>query len=298
MKKQASRLGRGLDALINTDDVKTDGGSMINEIALEMIEPNPAQPRTVFDEEALQELAVSIEQNGIIAPVTLRQIDEAHYQIIAGERRFRASKLAGLTKIPAYIRTADDEQMQIMALIENIQRTDLNAIEIALGYHSIMENSAMTQEALSVRLGKNRATIANYLRLLNLPAEIQLGIKDKKIDMGHARALAGVESAKEQLKIYEAIVKEGLSVRKTEELVKNLKKIQPEKIEQKREKKNLSEEFLKIKTEVSKILNANTNITVGEDGKGKISIAFDNDDDLNRIMAIFDKIKEKEIENS
>ncbi|MDR1544751.1 MAG: ParB/RepB/Spo0J family partition protein [Prevotellaceae bacterium] len=292
MKKQAPRLGRGLDALISTEEVKTDGGSMINEIALEMIAPNPAQPRTVFDEEALQELAVSIEQNGIIAPVTLRQIDEAHYQIIAGERRFRASKLAGLTKIPAYIRTADDEQMQIMALIENIQRTDLNAIEIALGYHSIMENSAMTQEALSEKIGKNRATIANYLRLLNLPAEIQLGIKDKKIDMGHARALAGIESAKEQLVIYENIVKDGLSVRKTEELVKNFKKPQSEKTAEKHEKKPLSEEFLRNREELHTILNSNVNISVEDSGKGKITISFDNEDDLNRIMSIFDKLKE------
>ncbi|MDR0828838.1 MAG: ParB/RepB/Spo0J family partition protein [Prevotellaceae bacterium] len=290
-KTPPMRLGRGLDALINTDDVKTDGGSMINEIALEIIEPNPNQPRTDFDEEALNELAQSISENGIISPITLRQIDETHYQIIAGERRFRASKIAGLDKIPAYIRTVDDEQMQVMALIENIQRADLNAIETALGYNKIMTDFDLTQEQLSEKIGKKRGTVANYLSLLKLPAEIQLGLKNHKIEVGHAKTLAGLENAADQLKIYETIVNQSLSVRKAEELAKNFKNPTADK---KREIKPLSEENSRIKNELHSTFNANVNISVEDSGKGKITIPFTDEDDLNRIMSIFDRLKENE----
>jgi len=291
--KPTSRLGRGLDALIETGNVKTDGGSVINEIDLNFISPNPNQPRSHFDEEELQELAASIKENGIIQAITLRQIGEENYQIISGERRVRASKIAGLTKIPAYIRPANDEQMQVMALIENIQRTDLNAIETALGYSKIISDFGFTQEQLGERLGKKRATITNYLRLLNLPAKIQIAIKEKKIDMGHARALAGMESELEQLKIYEQVVNQGLSVRKTEELVKNLQDKKAGNLPPQREKKLIPEEFLQYRDEIKNIFNTNISISSEENGKGKITISFADDEELSRIMSIFDILNEK-----
>ena len=291
--KPTSRLGRGLDALIETGNVKTDGGSVINEIDLNFISPNPNQPRSHFDEEELQELAASIKENGIISPITLRQIDEENYQIIAGERRVRASKIVGLTKIPAYIRPANDEQMQVMALIENIQRTDLNAIETALGYSKIISDFGFTQEQLGERLGKKRATITNYLRLLNLPAKIQIGIKERKIDMGHARALAGLENELEQLKIYEQVVNQGFSVRKTEEMVKILQDKKAGILPPQREKKPIPEEFLQYRDEIKSIFNTNISISSEENGKGKITISFADDEELSRIMSIFDMLNEK-----
>jgi ParB family transcriptional regulator, chromosome partitioning protein len=181
-------LGRGLDALISTEGVRTQGSSTINEIPLDQIEANPNQPRREFDEEALRELADSISAIGIIQPITLRQISENRFQIIAGERRWRASQLAGLMAIPAYIRTISDENVMEMALVENIQRQDLNAIEIALAYEHLLENEGMTQEKISERVGKSRAAIANYLRLLKLPAQVQMALQKKEIDMGHCRA--------------------------------------------------------------------------------------------------------------
>ena len=184
-----SALGRGLDALITMDDLKTGGSSSISEIELSKIQPNPEQPRSVFEEETLEELATSIRSLGVIQPITLKEIGPEQYMIISGERRYRASLKAGLERIPAYIKTAADENVVEMALIENIQREDLNSIEIALAYQKLIDNYGLTQEGLSERVGKKRATIANYLRLLKLPAEIQVGLKDKKIDMGHARAL-------------------------------------------------------------------------------------------------------------
>ncbi len=290
MKKQA--LGRGLNALISTDEVKTEGSSIISEIDIDLIAANPNQPRTDFDEEALEELSLSIKENGIISPITLRKIDDAHYQIIAGERRFRASKMAGLKKIPAYIRTADDEQMHIMALIENIQRADLNAIEIALGYQKAMNDFELTQEKLSERLGKKRATIANFLRLLKLPAEIQLGLKDKKVDMGHARAIAGLSEPTDQIKIYDEVVKNGLSVRATENLVKQFvsKGDMSGNITGKPQR-FVSEEYDKLKAELSELFNTRVSLQYNEYGKGKISLPFDSDDELMRIMSILDKLK-------
>lgn len=216
MKKTG--LGRGLDALIDTSHVDTNGGSSISEIALDTIIANPDQPRRTFDEEALQELADSIREHGVISPITLRDNSDGTYMIIAGERRFRASKIAGLDRIPAYIRTAKDEQVMEWALIENIQREDLDAIEIALAYQRLMDDYNLTQERMSERVGKKRATVANYLRLLKLPAEIQVGIKEKKIDMGHARAILSTPSAERQLALYQRILREGLSVRKVEAL--------------------------------------------------------------------------------
>ena len=209
-------LGRGLDALINMDEIETSGTSSISEIELSRIQPNHDQPRREFDDESLEELAASIREIGIVQPISLRQLDNGAYQIIAGERRYRAALIAGLATVPAYIRTVEDEAVMEMALVENIQREDLNAIEIALSFKKLMEQYKLTQEQLSERVGKKRTTVANYLRLLKLPAEVQLGLRDRIIDMGHARALLSVESAAVQLELYKAIVAEGLSVRKGE----------------------------------------------------------------------------------
>ena len=221
--KKSLGLGRGLDALIDTTHIATAGSSSISEIALNKIYANPDQPRHTFDEEALNELAQSISEHGVISPITLRKDTDGKYMIIAGERRYRAAKIAGLSTIPAYIRTAKDEQVMEWALIENIQREDLDAIEIALAYQRWMDEYSLTQERMSERVGKKRATVANYLRLLKLPAEIQLGIKEKKIDMGHARAILGSPSPEQQLSIYKKILVQGLSVRKVEELVNSIK---------------------------------------------------------------------------
>ena len=221
--KKTLGLGRGLDALIDTTHISTAGSSSINEIALDNIYANPDQPRQTFDEEALQELAQSIKEHGVISPITLRKDPNGKYMIIAGERRYRAAKLIGLNTIPAYIRTAKDEQVMEWALIENIQREDLDAIEIALAYQRLMDEYQLTQERMAERVGKKRATIANYLRLLKLPAEIQLGIKEKKIEMGHARAILGSPSLEQQLSLYKKILHNGLSVRKVEELVNAVK---------------------------------------------------------------------------
>ena len=218
MKKSA--LGRGLDALITMDDLRTGGSSSICEIELSKIQPNPEQPRSVFDEESLDELTASIRSLGIIQPITVKETGDGQYLIISGERRYRASLKAGLTQIPAYVKTAEDDNVVEMALIENIQREDLNAIEIALAYQKLIDNYGLTQEQLSERVGKKRTTIANYLRLLKLPAEIQMGLKDKRIDMGHARALISVEDPEVQIALYEQILADGLSVRSVEELVK------------------------------------------------------------------------------
>lgn len=216
--KKMTGLGRGLDALIDTH-ITTSGSSSISEVDLSLIAANPNQPRRTFDEDALKELSDSIREHGVISPITLRKNTDGSYLIIAGERRFRAAKMANLTTIPAYVRTAKDEQVMEWALIENIQREDLDAIEIALAYQRLMDEYELTQEKMSERVGKKRATVANYLRLLKLPAEIQIGIKEKKIDMGHARAILGSPSTEQQLALYHRILKEDLSVRRVEELV-------------------------------------------------------------------------------
>ena len=220
---KTNALGRGLDALISTDSVSTQGSSTISEVAIDQIEANPNQPRRDFDPVALEELANSIRQIGIVQPITLRQTDDNKFQIIAGERRWRASQLAGLRAIPAYIRTIKDENVMEMALVENIQREDLNAIEIALAYEHLLEKSGMTQEKVAERVGKSRAAIANYLRLLKLPALVQMSLQKKEIDMGHARALLSLDSPSMQLKLFREITKNGYSVRKVEEMCQRLK---------------------------------------------------------------------------
>lgn len=286
-------LGRGLDALISTDRVETEGSSKINEIRLDEITANANQPRKDFDEEALNELAESIREIGIIQPVTLRQTGEHSYQIIAGERRYRASLLAGKETIPAYIRTASDENVMEMALIENIQREDLNAVEIALAYQHLMEQYGLTQEKLSERVGKKRTTIANYLRLLKLPAEIQMGLKDKKIDMGHARALIPVEDPEVQLALYEQILEQGLSVRNVEELVRGIaagEKL-PEKSAKETRKPMLPEEYKMLREHLSRFFNTKVQLTCDNKGKGKITIPFATEEELEKLIGLLDKLK-------
>lgn len=270
--KKFTGLGRGLDALIDTSHISTEGSSSINEVSLELIIANPDQPRHTFDEEALQELADSIREHGVISPITLRKNDDGTYMIIAGERRFRASKLAGLKAIPAYIRTAKDEQVMEWALVENIQREDLDAIEIALAYQRLMDEYQLTQEKMSEKVGKKRATIANYLRLLRLPAEIQMGIKEKKLDMGHARAILGSKSAEQQLSLYKRILEQGLSVRKVEEIVSNSRL---PKSKQKRKEPS----FKEYQNKLSQLLETKVKIS-----DNKITITFDNEQQFQTIM--------------
>lgn len=291
--KKYNSLGRGLDALISTDAVRTQGSSTINEIAIDQIEANLNQPRREFDDEALQELAHSIREIGIIQPITLRQTAENRFQIIAGERRWRASQLAGLKAIPAYIRTIKDENVMEMALVENIQREDLNAIEIALAYEHLLEGSGMTQEKVSERIGKSRTAITNYLRLLKLPAQVQMALQKKEIDMGHARALLALDSPALQIKLFKEILKNGYSVRKVEELVQALKN--GDDIESGKKKiiarNQLPEEFCELRNQLASFLNTKVQMTCSPKGKGKISIPFANEAELERIMNLFDKLK-------
>lgn len=286
-------MGRGLDALISTESVSTQGSSTINEVAIDQIEANPNQPRREFDPIALQELANSIKELGLVQPITLRQIAEEKFQIIAGERRWRASQIAGLTAIPAYIRTIKDENVMELALVENIQREDLNAIEIALAYEHLLEKSGMTQERVSERVGKSRAAIANYLRLLKLPAQVQMSLQKKEIDMGHARALLSIDSPSLQLKLFREIQKNGYSVRKVEELCQQLKNGEDLQTAKKQiaKKSRLPEEFNILKQRLSSFFDAKVQMSYNANGKGKISIPFASEEELEHLMAVMDKIK-------
>ncbi len=289
---KTNALGRGLDALISTDSVSTQGSSTISEVAIDQIEANPNQPRRDFDPVALEELANSIRQIGIVQPITLRQTDDNKFQIIAGERRWRASQLAGLRAIPAYIRTIKDENVMEMALVENIQREDLNAIEIALAYEHLLEKSGMTQEKVAERVGKSRAAIANYLRLLKLPALVQMSLQKKEIDMGHARALLSLDSPSMQLKLFREITKNGYSVRKVEEMCQRLNSgedlQEAKKIMKAKEK--LPEEFNMLKNKLSDLFATKVQMSMGSNGKGKISIPFSNEEELEHIMSVLDKM--------
>jgi ParB family chromosome partitioning protein len=285
MAIKKSALGRGLDALISTDYTKTDGSSSINEVPLKQIYANPDQPRREFDEERLQELADSIREIGIIQPITLRKIKENEYQIIAGERRFRAATIANLETIPAYIRTADDENVMEMALIENIQREDLNAMEVALACQNLLEVYSMTQEQLSTRIGKKRATVANYIRLLRLPAEIQVALKDKLIDMGHARALLAIDDPIKQLALFHELRKFGYSVRKVEERVKQIN----EATDTIAKKATTSRKSIDVK--LTDILGTSVCVKCNDKGKGNITIPFKNQSELNRIIELIETIK-------
>ena len=284
--------GRGLDALINTKDVETEGSSNLSEIAIDKIMSNPNQPRREFDEEALNELSNSIREIGIITPITLRQMSDGKYQIIAGERRWRAAKTAGLNTIPAYIRTVEDEGVMEMALVENIQREDLNAIEIALAYQHMADSIGMTQERISERVGKSRTSVTNFMRLLKLPAQIQMALKNHEIDMGHARALLSIDSPSAQIKLFKDIQKNNYSVRKVEELVKIIKDGADLQTAKKAadQKARLPEEFNALRKRLADLFQTKIQMTYNLIGRGKISIGFDNPDELERIMNTFDKI--------
>lgn len=285
--------GRGLDALIDTgSEVHTQGSSNLSEVEISQIAPNPNQPRREFDQEALQELASSIRELGIIQPITLRQMENGQYQIIAGERRWRASQLAGLTKIPAYIVTVEDESAMEMALVENIQREDLNAIEIALAYQHLAETTGMTQAKISERVGKSRTAVTNYMRLLKLPAQVQMALKNKEIDMGHARALLSVESPSQQIKLFKEVQKQGYSVRRVEEIAQMLKGGEDVKVSKGKltSQSKLPEEFGELRDRLANFFHTKVQMTCSPKGKGKISIPFDNEEQLERIMNALDSV--------
>ncbi|MBQ6962339.1 MAG: ParB/RepB/Spo0J family partition protein [Paludibacteraceae bacterium] len=277
-------LGRGLSSLLggSAEEIKTSGSSIFDTLPISSIEPNPDQPRTNFDEEALDDLAESIKQLGVIQPITVRKISDDKYQIISGERRFRAAQKAGLSKIPSYIKTAEDETVMQMALVENVQREDLNAIEIALSYKALTETQNLTQEKISSLVGKKRATVSNYLRLLKLPAEIQLAISKKQIDMAHARALLSLDDPQKQLEIYEKAIKNNLSSHAVEAMVKEAL----EGGKKKREKKTLAPEYAEMRDRIQSKLNNKVELSCNNKGKGKISISFSNADELNKIIKL------------
>ncbi len=288
--KKRSGLGRGLGALLEDSEenlmpAKTNGvKSGINEIPIDQIEANPWQPRTDFDEQALAELADSIKVQGIIQPITVRELSSNEYQLISGERRLQASKKAGLKSIPAYVRTADDQQMLEMALIENIQRENLNAMEVALSYQRLLSECDLKQEELGDRVGKNRTTVNNYLRLLKLPPDIQAALRDGQISMGHARALITIESVDQQLDIFKKILQNDLSVRKVEELVRS---------ETKKEKKettppSVDPEIKNLQTKLSSHFGSKITVKSNDKNKGEIKIPFNSTEDLNRILELLD----------
>lgn len=289
VKKKFNALGRGLDALISTEQIHTEGSSTINEVNIELIDANPNQPRREFDEEALQELADSIAEIGIIQPITLRQMDNGRYQIIAGERRWRASQRAGLYSIPAYIRTADDENVMEMALIENIQRQDLNSIEIALAYQHLMDRYGLTQERLSERVGKKRATVANFLRLLKLPAPVQVALQNHQIDTGHARALLALEDPKDQVRMFKDCQEKGYSVRQVEDIIKQMKEdgtVLPggKSTTKPVSKAGLPEEYESLRALLCERLGAAVTMSCNAKGVGKFTVSFNNIDDIHRYL--------------
>lgn len=292
--KKFPALGRGLDALISTDDeLHTGGSSSINEVPVEKIKANPNQPRREFSETSLEELAESIRQIGIIQPITLRQMEDGTYQIIAGERRWRASQIAGLNSVPAYVRTADDEKMMQMALVENIQREDLNAIEIALAYQNLIEQYHLTQDKLSEKIGKNRATIANYLRLLKLPAQVQMALRNKEVDQGHARALLGLDKPTLQVKLFNEIKEKGYSVRQVEDMVKALNNGETVKSGRHtmKAKNRLPEEYNELKNRLAEVFRTKVEMTCSQKGKGKIILSFTNEEELEHLISLFDRMK-------
>jgi ParB family chromosome partitioning protein len=291
MKRSA--LGKGLDSLISMDDIQTEGSSAINEIPISQITPNPDQPRQNFDEVALEELATSIRELGIIQPLTLRSTGDNSYQIISGERRYRAALLAGLETVPAYIRTANDSEVTEMALIENIQREDLNAIEIALTFRKLIDQYHLTQERLSERIGKKRATIANFLRLLKLPAEVQLGLHDHTLDMGHARALLSLDDPKLQLKLYNETIKKGLSVRQVEQRAKQMQQAADDERAQLsgQDKPSRNNDYQILQKHLAAAFGVPVKFTCDKSGKGKITFPFTTEEQLEKIISIFDTLK-------
>lgn len=285
-------MGRGLGALI--DGVAKEALEKKVEANLQIdinsIDGNPFQPRTRFDSQALGELAASIRQVGIVVPLTVRETGDGRYQLIAGERRLRAARMAGLTHVPAYVRTADDTAMLEMALVENIQREDLDAVEVAITYQRLIEECSLTQEQLSDRVGKQRSTVSNYLRLLRLPAEIQLGIRNGNLSMGHARTLVNIEDPAKQIDIYYHIIREDLSVRATEELVRQLQGAAVKDPAKAEKRKKLNTEFEELGKQLSGLFGTEVQFRINEKGRGKITIPFSDNDEMERIIAMLDKL--------
>ncbi|AEV31391.1 ParB/RepB/Spo0J family partition protein [Owenweeksia hongkongensis] len=287
-------MGRGLSALLkdtgevnSAADVNADKiVGAIAEIEIEKIHPNPDQPRTQFSKEALEELAISIRELGIIQPITVRKNGNDSFTIISGERRYRASKIAGLETLPAYIRLADDQTMLEMALVENIQREELDSIEIALSYQRLIDECSLTQEAMSDRVGKKRSTVTNYLRLLKLQPIVQAGLRDKMISMGHARAIVSVENEEDQMKIYETIIAKDLSVRQVEDAVRKLRQAENETSGTKTATPTLPEKYVEVQENLSEKLESDVSLSRSKRGKGKIVIPFKNDKDFERILSL------------
>jgi len=302
MSTKRNALGKGLSALLENANTDITSNKFENEgkvvgavsnIEIASIEVNPFQPRTHFDEQALNELATSIKEHGIIQPVTVRKLGYDKYQLISGERRFRASQIAGLKTIPAYIRIADDQTMLEMALVENIQREDLNAIEVAISYKRLIDECSLTQEQLSQKVSKQRSTISNYLRLLKLPVEIQLAIRNGDLSMGHARALINIDDEEKQLEIYLKIITDNLSVREVENIVRDAKDggsntQTTSSSSDASSKSSLSFNDLKVVEDLRAAFNSKVNIVKGDKGKGKIVIPFSSENDLQRIIDLFD----------
>jgi ParB family chromosome partitioning protein len=289
-KKNA--LGRGLGALIEgvEKEVLEKKVEANLQIPIDSIDANPHQPRTRFDEESLNELASSIRQLGIVQPLTLREIPGGRYQLIAGERRLRAAKLAGLSNVPAFVRTADDQAMLELALVENIQREDLDAMEVAISYQRLIEECRLTQEQLSERVGKQRSTVANYLRLLKLPAEIQLGLRSGQLSMGHARSLIGVDDPQQQIEVYYRVIDEDLSVRQTEEMVRHLQSAPTRDPVRSEKKKKLNKDYLQLADHLKTIFETDVTFRINDQGKGKIVIQFENNSEMERILSVFDRL--------
>ena len=299
MAKIQTGLGRGLGALISdVNSIQKGAGRpgaepqrplvSTSEIEISKIEPNPYQPRTEFDQEALEELAASIKLLGLIQPITLRPLDNGRYQIISGERRFRASQLAGLERVPAYIRKTDDQGMLEMAIVENIQREDLDAIEVALSFQRLIEECSLTQEAMAERVGKKRATVTNYLRLLKLPAQIQFAIRAKKISMGHAKALLAIEGEKEQLKLANQIVEQDLSVRQIEQKIQKLGQKKEKKVKEEAPVIELPDSHFRVIEIVGKYFNNNITAKRDNNGAGEITIRFSGDAEVEEFLKVLE----------
>ncbi len=296
-KKNNSKLGKGLGALLGGASipvvadspalVKSDTGTLIR---VDSIEVNPSQPRYHFDEGLIEELAISIKTYGLIQPITVRPVAHGKYQLISGERRLRASKLAGLTEIPAYVRTVDEILSLQMALVENIQRENLNAIEVALSYRRLLDECNLSHEELSQKIGKERTTITNYLRLLKLCHEGQIAVRDKKITPGHARAIVSIEDETLQEKLVKEVIAKGLSVRQTEEMAKTYT-ASTDKVVKTKVKVNLADEIISFQKTFSKALNSKVKISKDVSGKGKITIPFSSQEDLDRLIALLETKK-------
>jgi ParB family chromosome partitioning protein len=296
MSTKRNALGKGLSALLDNAETdittKHEGAAAyppvgnVSSILVKQIETNPFQPRTDFDQQALQELSTSIKEQGIIQPITVRKLGYDKYQIISGERRFRASKLAGLESIPAYVRVANDQSMLEMALVENLQRNDLNAVEIGISFKRLIDECNLTQEELSDRIGMNRSTVTNYIRLLKLPPEIQLAVRDNTISMGHARAILGVNEITRQLLLFKLTVEKKLSVREVEELARETGNNSPKKKSTGSSTPKLSFEYEKIQNVLSSHFGTKIHLKRNSKGDGSIVIPYENDADLNRILEL------------